>query len=304
MGKIKFVTDSASDIPPELAQELDIDIIPFSIEIDGVIYKENVDFTPREFYKLMEKAKSIPTTAQIPTSNYLQVFERYYQKGYDLLMLVSLASTASSTYERAVEAREIFYDRHPEALKDYDIRVIDSKSFSIAYGIPVMESARMHRNGATVNDILFFLDDWFNSFECYFTAFSFKYIKQSGRISAGRALVGELISIRPILSIIDGAFNVIKKVHGDNAVLKTFSSLAAHRIREGSVYGILAGTYQGISEKLEKLLTAQFGRKPFGVFNVGSAIAINSGPDMLGFGFLGEYRRSKRCPEELGKYQK
>ncbi len=304
MGKIKFVTDSASDIPLELAEELNIDIIPFSIEIDGVIYKENIDFTPQEFYKLMENAKSIPTTAQIPTYSYLQVFERYYQEGFDLLMLVSLASTASSTFERAVEAREMFYDQYPEAIKAYDIRVIDSKTFSIAYGYPVMESARMHRDGAALSDILYFLDDWINSFECYFTAFSFRYIKQSGRISAGRALMGELISIRPILSIIDGAFNVIKKVHGDNAVLKAFSTLAAQRIREGHVYEILAGTYQGISEKLERLLTAQLGHKPVGVFDVGSAIAINSGPDMLGFGFLGEYRRHERRPEELGKYQK
>lgn len=304
MSKIKFVTDSASDISPELAEELDIDIIPFSIEIDGAIYKENIDFTPREFYKLMENAKSIPTTAQIPTFSYLQVFERYYQQGYDMLMLVSLASTASSTFERAVEAREMFYNEHPEAIKVYDIRVIDSKTFSIAYGYPVLESARMHRNGATLSDILYFLDDWFNSFECYFTAFSYKYIRQSGRISTGKALVGELISIRPILNIIDGTFNVIKKVHGDNAVLKAFSALAAQRIREGHVYGILAGTYQGISEKLERLLTAQLGRKPFAVFDVGSAIAINSGPDMLGFGFLGEYRRRERHPEDLGKYHK
>ena len=75
MQRIKLMTDSASDLPNELAQQLGIEIIPFPIAVDGKGYMEGVDFTPRQFYDIMQNAKEIPTTSQIPTVTYC---EHYY----------------------------------------------------------------------------------------------------------------------------------------------------------------------------------------------------------------------------------
>lgn len=108
MQRIKMMTDSASDLPRESAQELGIDIIPISIAVDGQGYLEGVDFTPREFYSIMQSAKEIPTTSQISPVTYCEYYYRAYQEGYTDVILVGISSTASATYLRAKDGVELF----------------------------------------------------------------------------------------------------------------------------------------------------------------------------------------------------
>ena len=87
MQRIKLMTDSASDLPNELAQQLGIEIIPFPIAVDGKGYMEGVDFTPRQFYDIMQNAKEIPTTSQIPTVTYCEHYYSAFEKGYTDVIL-------------------------------------------------------------------------------------------------------------------------------------------------------------------------------------------------------------------------
>ena len=104
----KMMTDSASDLPRQSAQELGIDIIPIPIAVDGQGYLEGVDFTPREFYSIMQSAKEIPTTSQISPVTYCEYYYRAYQEGYTDVILVGISSTASATYLRAKDGVELF----------------------------------------------------------------------------------------------------------------------------------------------------------------------------------------------------
>lgn len=293
MTKIKIMTDSASDLPKSLTDTWDITVIPIPITIDGKGYLEGLDFTPREFYPMLEAAKDLPTTSQIPAHVYFQHYQQCYKQGYDEIILVSLNAATSSTYLRALDGTTLFYEEYPEAKGKFPIHVIDSATFSIAYGYPTLEAAKMAKSGATVSEILAYLDDWFSCLEVYFSAFSLEYIKRSGRIGCTAAAVGEALGIRPILRIVDGKITTLQKVHGNNNVLKAFFRIAKERMAKGSPYGVLGGTFESMTEKMTHMLRQEFGYEPFGVFDVGCAIAINSGPKMLGIGFKGAKRHRK-----------
>lgn len=285
-SKIKIMTDSASDIPNGTAEQLNITIIPIPITVDGQGYLEGVDFTPREFYTILEQAKEIPTTSQISPIAYLEQYEKAYEEGYTDVILVSFTSTASSTYQRAVDSCALFYENRPEAKEKFAIHVMDSKMFSQAYGYAVMEAARMVQRDKGVTEIMEYLQNWFDHIEAYFTAFSFDYIKRSGRISCASAIVGEALGIRPIIQIKKGKMKIYAKVRGNHAVMKRMTEIMKERSEPDSPLVMLNGTFPNAQEELSKLLLDATGRVPDGVFDVGAAVSINSGPQMIGIGFL------------------
>ena len=170
MQRIKLMTDSASDLPNELAQQLGIEIIPFPIAVDGKGYMEGVDFTPRQFYDIMQNAKEIPTTSQIPTVTYCEHYYSAFEKGYTDVILVGISSSASATFLRAQDAVEMFFENCPQAKGKFNIHILDSKTFSLGYGYPMMQAARLVREGKTVEQILAYLTGWLDRIDLYITA--------------------------------------------------------------------------------------------------------------------------------------
>ena len=290
MSKIKIMTDSASDIPPETARKAGLELIPIPITVDGVGYLEGVDFTSEEFYNILLNCKELPTTSQINAVTYCEKYHEAYAQGFDTIILISLNSLASQTYQSAVAAKELLFANVPKAREKLTIHIVDSKSFSVTYGYPALEAAKMAREGRSAEMILAYLDDWFSRLEVYFTAFSFEFIKRSGRVGVCTAMVGEALGIRPVVSIIDGKFEICDKARGNSAVMKKMALLARNRRIESSPYLMLSGTQPGAAEDMAGLMRHCTGLECSGSYKVGSAVAINSGPKMLGICFLGEKR--------------
>lgn len=286
MQRIKIMTDSASDLPNEVARELGIDIIPIPIAVDGRGYLEGVDFTPHQFYQVLEQAQSIPTTSQISPITYCERYYEAFQRGYTDVILVGISSSASATYLRAQDAVQMLYNNCPEAKEKLHIHIVDSKTFSLGYGYPVMQAAKMAAQGASVEEILTMIQNWLDHVELYITAFSFEFIKKSGRISCASAVVGEALGIRPVIQIRQGEMKIVAKTRGNAAVVQKIAQIAAGRIADNSPFLMLEGTQPGMSDEMRKQMLALTGRKPEFVSDVGCAVSINSGPKMIGIGFL------------------
>jgi DegV family protein with EDD domain len=106
MEKIKIVTDTASDITLEQAQELDIELLSFMLSADGNSYRELVDLSIDEFYALLEKSDELPTTSQITAFAFEEMFEKYYGQGYTDVIYVSINAKGSATYQNACMAKK------------------------------------------------------------------------------------------------------------------------------------------------------------------------------------------------------
>ena len=132
--KIKFVTDSASDIPRSLREELDILVLPFPIAMGAREYQDGVDFTATEFYDMLLAAPQIPTHAQLTPFVFSQCFEEAFRQGYTDLIYTSINSKGSATHQNALQAREEFYEDRPEAEETFRIHILDSRLYTMAYG--------------------------------------------------------------------------------------------------------------------------------------------------------------------------
>lgn len=303
MAKIKIITDSASDLSEDIYEKYDIDILRLSVAINGKSYYEGTDISTDEFYQIIENSKEMPSSSQVSSVAYYEKYEELYKKGFEEAIVITLSSAGSGTYYRAMEAKNFFYDSNPELKDKFKIHVIDSGTYSVAYGYPTTEAAKMVMDGKSAKEILHYLDEFFSRIEVYFSAFTFKYIKKSGRVGCAKAIVGESLGIRPIISIIDGQIQNVAKVRGNDKVARKMAEIASQRMNDGSPFVILRGNYPEVVTSLSADMLSICGNPPTMILKAGPVITINSGPKMVGFGFLGEKRKNRpkesSCRTEL-----
>ena len=147
MQIIKIGTDSTADIPKQICEELNITVLPLSLFYNGKEYIEGIDITPQEYYDILENCENIPTSSQVPSHLYTEFYTKTFEEGYTDLIQVSLNSKGSGTYQAAVLAKDLFYEENPEAKGKFNIHNIDSETYSMIYGYPVVEAAKMVKSG-------------------------------------------------------------------------------------------------------------------------------------------------------------
>ena len=214
--KVAFLTDSCSDIPQELTDKYGIDVIGFHIMLDGKEYLERKDMTNDQFYEMMRQSKSVPTTAAITQLEWVDIYAKYVDAGIQDLVHLCINAGGSSTYNNAVKAAELLEDERPG--HKMKIHLIDSHTYSMPYGWYLCECARKVRAGEPLDACLREMQDKLARVEICLAAYSLKQMKKSGRVSAAAAVVGDLMGIRPIISLNDGISKVEAKVRGDNNV--------------------------------------------------------------------------------------
>ena len=277
MSKIKIVTDSSSDIPQATLERYGIEMLSLPITIDGKGYYERESFTIEEFYGLLAACKETPSTSMVPEPSFLECYARAAQEGYTDLLNVVINASGSGTYSAAMRAKETFYAENPDA--QMKIHLVDSGSYTLAYGYPVMEAARMVEAGKTVEEILAYLADWFASIEVYLGVYTLEYAKKSGRIGGIGAFVGEVLGLRPIIGSIGGKTTIVDKVRGDkNVVPRLFEAYKKTVTDRTKPVIVLHGVDKGPTQELAALIEQETGRPPE-MFNVGACVAINTGPN-------------------------
>lgn len=293
MNKIKIMTDSASDIPKELEEELAIRILSFPVTVSDKGYLERIDFTTDEFYDMLIQAAKIPTTSQITTMQFYEEFKAIQKEGFQELIYVSINAKGSGTHSNALMARRQLNEKHPELTADFKIHIIDSAAYSMAYGYPVVEAAKKAKRGASSGEIVAYLEDWFDSVEIYFAPFTLEFVKKSGRVPVAAAFVGELIGLRPIISIIDGDTKIVEKVRGDKSIIPTLLKYAKNSIVPKTPYLLVKGTLEDYAEEFCEKSSKLFGYPPIGTYYVGASISINAGPKVVGIIVKGKNRHLK-----------
>lgn len=287
MSKIAILTDSACDIPRELEEKYSIDILPFTITLDGVSYTERKDFSFDEYYTMLREAKGTPSTAHITHIHFCEQFCKYVDEGYTDVLYISINSTGSATYDAARMAISALKEERPG--HSMRIHLVDSHTYSMVYGWYVCEAARKIRNGAELAPIIDYLNDIFSRTEIVLAAYSLKVMKKSGRISAAAAFAGELLGLRPVISLIDGVTKVESKVRGDANVLPAMVKFAREHKGDSPDY-MIGTTDSARAEELAKLCKKEFGVAPMCTFKLGAAVSSNTGPDAIAIVYLGNKR--------------
>ncbi len=291
MAKIGFLTDSSSDIPQEMAERYGIEVVGFPINLEGREYIERRDVTNDEFYALMRAAAGTPTTAAITPLQWVAIYCRYVDEGYTDLVHVCINSGGSSTYQNALSAVELLSEERPG--HHLRLRIIDSHSYSMPFGWWLCECARQVREGGVIADCVLEMERALAKTEICLAAYSLKQMKKSGRISAAAAVAGDLLGIRPVISLNDGISKVEAKVRGDANVPPAMIKWVKSRVRDvkSMPYQILYTSSTEKRDELLKLCKKEFGHPPYYVGQLGGVVSANTGPDGIAIVFEGKPRR-------------
>lgn len=282
MAKIKLITDSAADIPRPIREELGIQVLPFPIAMGDREYKDGFDFTPQEFYQMLLSAPQIPTHAQLNPYLFSQCFEQAFEQGYTDLIYTCINSKGSAAFQNAVQARDEFYEDHPQAKESFHIHLIDSRTYTMSYGWAVMEGAKLAAAGGSAEEIVAAIQDWVDHVRVVFAPLDLRFAKKSGRVSAAAAFVGEALGLKPIMTFENGDSKILSKVRGERNVLAALLDLCRKERQKGSPYLLIRAGNDEQADKLKQACVEALGEEPAMEFFIGGVIAINAGPNLVG----------------------
>ncbi|MFP4974528.1 DegV family protein [Paenibacillus sp. CN-4] len=210
MNLTVIVTDSTSDIPPEMAKSLGIEVVPLTLMFGSEAFRDNVDITPEQFYERLPRVSQLPTTSQPSPVEYMNVYRGIMERfPGSAILSFHISSGLSGTYQSAMLAKSMLEEEGER------ITVVDSLSASYGFGMMVVHAARLAAEGKPPEEILRSAEELRQSRKLYFLVDTLEYLQKGGRIGKASAILGTLLNIKPILSIDkEGIIYAVEKVRG------------------------------------------------------------------------------------------
>lgn len=278
--KIKFICDSAADIPQETAASLGIRIVPQTFTFDGETYlKDRVDMPMKEFFDRMRTSPSLPKTSQVTVDAWKQAFLEELPN-CDSIIVTTMASVSSGTYQSAVLAKELVLEEQPNA----DITVVDSMSMSYVYGKSVIECAKLALEGKQKDELVLKIKEITEHSFVYFLVEDLKYLKMGGRINTATLVAANLMDIKPVLSIRDGVVVGTEKIRAGKALYTKFLQLYDKKgidLKGKDIYIIHSLDPQKLDE-FHKMADEHFSPSSITDIELGSTIGAHAGPGLCG----------------------
>lgn len=288
MAKIKFITDSASDIPKEYAKEKNIDILPFHIYLNshnGEVqdYLDGVDITSDEVFAFMEENKGTVATSQVTAYTIEEYFRSLAAKNeYDTYIFTCISSAGSPTYNNVKTALK---NMEADGIH-LDLRLIDSKFYTICYYYAMKEGIQAYENGASADEVVKIIEDCCYSNNIFLVNGTLEYLKRGGRITGASALLGTVLDIKPILTVKDGLIAPAEKVRGIKKAMSRIMELVKEATKEGGYrYMIVYSTKASYFDEFVQMTRENFPDSPIEINQVGCTIGVHIGPGLVGLMF-------------------
>ncbi len=290
MPAYKIITDSTADLSQELVDRLGVHVIPMTFTMGEKSYLNTVDerdLKAHDFYELL-RAGQTATTSQINAEYLKDQVRPYLDQGLDILYLV-FSSGLSSTYSSVCIGAEDLRAAYP----DRKIVVIDTLAASMGEGLLVYHAAMQQQAGKSLDEVAAWVEDNKLYLAHWFTVDDLHFLKRGGRVSPTAAVVGSLLSIKPILHVDnEGHLIPMEKVRGRKQSLK---ALVDHMEATGidiqdQVVFISHGDCPEDCAQVEQMIRERLGVTTIYTNNIGPVIGSHSGPDTMAVFFLATQR--------------
>ena len=260
-------------------------VIPFPITLGDKSYTSRVDFDNEQFFTLMAQHDEIPKTAQITPFQFQQIYLREARAGVTDLILVLINSKGSSTYDNSLQAIDLFFEEYPQYREVLHIHSFDGMGYNALYGSPVVHAAQMCDDGASVEEILQYLTEILPRRQIYFGIYDLKYAAKSGRIPTAAAFLGSALNLKPVMKIFDHSITTSAKCRGERKLVEKVAEMSIADMEPGTPYELVYGNDTSCLEELRHLMVRKLGYEPAAVYQIGAAVAANSGPRVVGAAF-------------------
>lgn len=276
MDKIKIITDSSADLPKELFDKLDIEVLPLLINFGEESYRDGVEITIEEMFAKIEKGGTFPNTSQVTPNRFEEAYRRYLDEGYKIIS-IHLSSGMSGTYNSACLAKR--------TIESDDIHVIDSQTVTSGLGLLAYRAAILRDQGKSVNEIINDLEEK-KAYICSSLSFeSLENLVKGGRIPKTVSVVTGVLGIKLILEVKNGLMAVKDKVRGSKkAVRRILKDIDKYGYLEDMPIVLLNVNNQDVYNPIKIHLDQE--NVKYIATEVGCTVGIHSGNNATGIFFF------------------
>ncbi|MCR4403365.1 MAG: DegV family protein [Firmicutes bacterium] len=283
MPGVKVITDSTSDLSPELISKYGITVIPYVVNFDSDSFQDGVDISTEKLFALVAKRQMLPKTAAPSLGHFRRVFEEALKDGSDIVYIGISSKFSSGTPTAKLAAADF---------DDGKVTVIDSANLSTGIGLQVLLACELAAAGKTASDIGTAVADVIPRVKTSFIIDTLDYLRMGGRCSGVQALVGNLLRIRPVISVVDGGMVVSAKVRGPrkkalDKLLDDFRADADRVVRD-RVFVTHTGCHEDALYLMDGIRDAAPAVKEVLETIAGAVVASHCGPDTIGILYIVE----------------
>ena len=274
---VAIVADSAANLPPALASELGIEVVPMYLKFGDQVFRDGVDMTPADFYERLVTDGVAASTSTPSPGDYLAAYER---TGRGEIVCVTVASSMSSSHQQASLAAERFAG---------DVEVVDSKSAAMAEGFVAVEAARAAAGPSSLNEVAARAREVSALTRLYATVDTFEFLRKSGRVTKLQAYAATMLDIKPVFEFKDGeAIPVSRSRTKRKALTRIVEDAVAEMgnrpVHLAALHAAALGEAEDVAERIadranvvEKVVT-----------EVTPVIGAHTGPGLVGVAFFRE----------------
>ncbi len=275
MPSVKIVVDSTADLPHNLAEELDITVVPVNVHFGDRIFSDWVELTPLEFYDLLETSPHHPYTSPPSPETFAEAYRRLVADGSSVLSL-HFSNALGPTYDHAVKGAAM--------VEGGRIELLDTRLISMAYGVAAVEAAEMARDGKGLDEILTRVKRMVERTKVFFTVDTLDYLARNGRIGRAQALLGSILAVKPVLTLVDGVITPHERVFGDKRVISSMVDIVKDILKTGAVtkWAVVHANCLDRAADLSRAIEEGCGLGGCVICDLGTVVGTHVGPGTLG----------------------
>ena len=278
MPGVRVVTDSACDLPNDLAVELDIDIVPLTIRFGDEEFVDRRDLSPKQFWARCATSPVLPETAAPSAGAFEEAFRAARAAGAEGVVCINLSSKLSATYQAAQVAANALEGELP-------VRVVDSLSVTMGLGSIALAAARLAAAGKSIDDVAGVAEDLSHRTRVLGTLDTLENLKKGGRIGGAKAMLGSMLSLKPVIWVVDGLVEEESKQRTRSRALRYLVDKVAEQAKQGiEDLAVMHGDAPDLDEFLD-MLNEHFPREDIVIGDIGAVIGTHAGPRVMGVAY-------------------
>ena len=269
---VKIVTDSGADLPDQLAKELGITVLPIYVRFGEEVYRDRVSISEDEFYERLTHDPVHPSTTQPGPQDFLEAYQKLSADA-DGIVSIHISGKLSGTCNSALMAKDMLEGECP-------VEVVDSETLTMSLGLIVIAAAEMAKAGESMDKIVEWVKQAIPKTYLFFLLDTLEYLKKGGRIGKAKALLGSILSVKPMLTMKDGelvpAGQARTRVKGMDKLFD-FVENAGNIQDLAVVYNTTPDEAQALAERLGSV----FAKEKIRMARVGPGLGVHGGPGAI-----------------------
>jgi len=269
---VKIVTDSTADLPPRLAGDLGVTVVPVYVRFGDQIYRDRVDISEDEFYQRLLHDPIHPSTTQPTPQDFADVYQKLSQEAEGIIS-IHLSSKLSGTYNSALQGKELVENKCP-------IEVIDSQVLTMSLGLLVIAATTIARSGKSIQQVVEEVKQTIPSIHLLALLDTLKYLALGGRIGKVQALLGSILSVKPMLATKDGELVPAGRVRSRTKGIDRLFGFVKNALDIQDV-AIVYNTTPDEAQALVGRMGSILPKERIRLARLGPALGVHAGPGVL-----------------------